>query len=267
MLFDLRGKRKRFVQVVYATLALLMGGGLILFGIGSDAPGGLSEIFGDGTNQAGQSFSEDADKIDERLKTDPRNEALLKELVRRRVSAGNNSADIDPATGQPIPTAEAETEYEAAIDAWDRYLAVAKGEPDPNVAQLASTAYITLATTATTQSEAEVNLEGAAETLKIVAAARPSVGTYSNLAYYSYAGLDFRGGDAAARKAEAEAANEGQKKSVRKQLAQIRKQAKAFEKQQAQLAQQQAGQGEEALENPLGGLSGAGGGLGATPTP
>ena len=55
---------------------------------GSDAPGGLSEIFGDGSNQAGQSFSEDADKIDERLATDPRNEALLKELVRRRVVLG-----------------------------------------------------------------------------------------------------------------------------------------------------------------------------------
>ncbi len=35
MLFDLRGRgRRRTVKIVYITLALLMGGGLVLFGIG-----------------------------------------------------------------------------------------------------------------------------------------------------------------------------------------------------------------------------------------
>ena len=34
MLFDLRGRgRRRTVKIVYITLALLMGGGLVLFGI------------------------------------------------------------------------------------------------------------------------------------------------------------------------------------------------------------------------------------------
>ena len=34
MLFDLRGKgRRRTVQVIYVSLAILMGGGLVLFGI------------------------------------------------------------------------------------------------------------------------------------------------------------------------------------------------------------------------------------------
>ena len=36
MLFDLQGKRRRVVQATYLTLALLMGGGLVFFGIGSD---------------------------------------------------------------------------------------------------------------------------------------------------------------------------------------------------------------------------------------
>ena len=34
MLFDLRGRgRRRTVQVIYLSLAILMGGGLVLFGI------------------------------------------------------------------------------------------------------------------------------------------------------------------------------------------------------------------------------------------
>src|ERR687893_705910 len=37
MLFDLRSAgRRRFIKIVYVTLALLMGGGLVLFGIGGD---------------------------------------------------------------------------------------------------------------------------------------------------------------------------------------------------------------------------------------
>ena len=42
MLFDLRGRgRRRTVQAIYLSLAILMGGGLVLFGIGSDTSGGL----------------------------------------------------------------------------------------------------------------------------------------------------------------------------------------------------------------------------------
>ena len=42
MLFDLRGSgRRTTVKVVYVTLAILMGGGLVLFGIGGSVSGGL----------------------------------------------------------------------------------------------------------------------------------------------------------------------------------------------------------------------------------
>ena len=46
MLFDLRGKgRRRTVQVIYLSLAILMGGGLVLFGIGGATSGGLFDAF------------------------------------------------------------------------------------------------------------------------------------------------------------------------------------------------------------------------------
>src|SRR2546427_7007516 len=41
MLFDLKGKRKRVVQVTYVALAVLFGGSLVLFGTGSSVSGGL----------------------------------------------------------------------------------------------------------------------------------------------------------------------------------------------------------------------------------
>ena len=43
MLFDLRGRgRRRSVQTIYVALAVLMGGGLIFFGIGGSVSGGLA---------------------------------------------------------------------------------------------------------------------------------------------------------------------------------------------------------------------------------
>ena len=42
MLFDLKGKRKRFVQVTYVVLAVLFAVGLIGFGIGGGVSGGAS---------------------------------------------------------------------------------------------------------------------------------------------------------------------------------------------------------------------------------
>ena len=48
MLFDLKGKRKRLVQVVYVGLAILFGGGLVLFGVGGNVSGGLIDAFSGG---------------------------------------------------------------------------------------------------------------------------------------------------------------------------------------------------------------------------
>ena len=62
MLFDLRGSgRRRVVKVVYITLAFLMGGGLVLFGIGGGGalPGGLV----DAITQGGSGGDDNADRF------------------------------------------------------------------------------------------------------------------------------------------------------------------------------------------------------------
>ena len=54
MLFDLRSRgRRRTVQATYLGLALLMGGGLVLFGVGTGGGGGgLLNAFGGGSTGA-----------------------------------------------------------------------------------------------------------------------------------------------------------------------------------------------------------------------
>src|SRR3954469_4271768 len=59
MLFDLRARgRRRTIQVIYVFLALLMGGGLIFFGIGGNTSGGLFDAFKSGGGSSGKDVLE-----------------------------------------------------------------------------------------------------------------------------------------------------------------------------------------------------------------
>jgi hypothetical protein len=73
MLFDLRGRRRRAVQVTYLMLALLMGGGLVLFGIGGSVSGGLIDAFkgGGGGSSTDSALEDRVDKAEERLAANP----------------------------------------------------------------------------------------------------------------------------------------------------------------------------------------------------
>jgi tetratricopeptide (TPR) repeat protein len=260
MLFDLRGRRKRVVQVVYAFLAVLLALSLLTV-VG---PFSIGDVFsGGGGGDPSSTLDDQAEAIEKRLARNPENEDLLLALVRTRYSAGNTLIQVDPTTGQQSISTDAVQEYEQAADAWSRYLRLDPAEPNPNTALQAANALFTLAQTASTGAQAESYLEDAAAAQAIVAEARPNVGTLSTLAYYSYAALDFEAGDEAARKAEQAAASKAERTQVRTQLATIRKQAKRFEKQQ-QAAAQRGGeqQAQEQLGSPLGG-----GGLGAPVTP
>src|SRR5918992_5964954 len=85
MLFDLRGRRRRAVQATYLTLAVLMGGGLVFFGIGGDVSGGLFDAFSErsgNTSGSDETFEERRDEANERLRVNPRDQEALKLLVR-----------------------------------------------------------------------------------------------------------------------------------------------------------------------------------------
>src|SRR5829696_9144225 len=119
MLFDLRGRRRRAVQATYLMLALLMGGGLVLLGVGSDATGGLLDAFkGGGGGQSGDSVLQDrVDRQEERLAKSPQSEAVLQNLIRDYYSLATGQRGSG-AIGFP---AEAKDELRKAGDYWQRY--------------------------------------------------------------------------------------------------------------------------------------------------
>jgi hypothetical protein len=205
MLFDLRGRRRRAVQATYLTLAVLMGGGLVLFGIGGDVSGGLFNAFSDssGGGTASEDLQNRIDNREERLSANPQNEATLKALIR----------DYHALAGAQLPTGavqypeEAKDELGQASEYWQRYLEVEDGEPDPSLARVALTLY----------DQGALNQpQEAAAAMRIVAEAGNNYELYLGLVSRAAAAGDERTADLAAQKA-VDLAPKNLKKQVRQQ--------------------------------------------------
>ncbi len=208
MLFDLQGKRRRLVQVVYLTLAILMGGGLVLFGIGSDAQGGLLDGCSD---QAG---TDSSSGLEQRLEdaqaavvANPENETALADVVRANYQLATESAD--PTTGQFTP--EGITRLEAADSAWEEYLSQDPDPPDDSLAGLMVQAY----------GPTGLNDPAAgAEAAGIVASERPSANAYIQLAQFAALAGDTRKAELAGDKAVGLAPKD-QREELDKQIQQL----------------------------------------------
>lgn len=210
MLFDLKGKRRRAVQGTYLALAILIGLGLIGFGVGSSVNGGLSDIFsggGNGSNTANKTLQKDIDAANRQLQLNPHNTAALRTLVQRHYQL----ASADENTQTSTFTRAAFPQLRQASAAWDRYLA-AVPNPDPALAALMLQAYDP---TALNQ---PVKAVRAAE---IVAAAQPSVQAYGRVVAYASLAHDTRTVDLASKKALALAPPD-QRATVKQQLAQAK---------------------------------------------
>jgi hypothetical protein len=266
MLFDLSGKRRNFIRVVYAILAALFLGGFLFFGIGSDAPGGLGDLLGFGTNETSSGtpqFDEEIEDAESRLAEDPKDQAALSQLVQVRYQAGNNALERDEETGQVTLTTEAEEQFSESTDAWDRYVKVAK-KPSGDVAAIANQAYAILLQFSEPQELPQL-AEDAVPAAETYAEANPGVGTYATLAQVAYFAGDTKTGDDAAAKA-AQEVDASQRKQLEKDLGAAKEAAAQLDKQLAKQAQQ--GGEEGAFTNPLGDLgTGSPLGGGATPAP
>src|SRR5436190_6270204 len=227
MLFDLRGKRKRMVQVVYAGLALIFLVGFVGFSIGSgNAPGGLLDAIGLGgnSNSSGSlstQFDPQINSANAQLAKHPKDTQSLLKLAKYEYFKGKQGVTQDQATGQVSVSEDAHTELGSSADAWEKYLKLNKGKPNPSVAAYMVQVYYLLN-----------DANGAADAQQIVAQKTPSSGSYGQLAFYRYASFDIPAGDAAASKAES-LAPKLQRKQVTQQLTSIRKQAVKNKKQQA----------------------------------
>jgi hypothetical protein len=253
MLFDIRGRRKHVVRVVYAILALLMGASLFLV-VG---PFNIANIAGNGSStSASQVLDEQAERIERKLRAQPDDEALLGVLTRTRITAGNALTEVSPETGAKVVSPEARQEFEQASAAWQGYLKQANSVSAP-IASLMAAGYFTLAEVAPSFEEAEENVAEGAAAQNLAAEAQPTVNSLTTLAIYQYFAGNFKAGDEAAKKAEAKAPK-AEAKEVKKKMAEFRARGKAFEKQKQEFAKQEKEKGKESLQNPFGGLGGSG---------
>jgi hypothetical protein len=258
MLFDLTGKRKHVVRVVYAILAVLMGGSLFL----AVGPFNLAEIVDTGGSTSATSALDDqAERIEGRLQKDPKDEGQLLALARTRILAGNTLIEQDPETGVTVVTPEARAEFEQGLQAWNKYLKAADAEPSANVAQMVGRAYFSLAETSALINEIEENIAKATAAQRLVAESQPSLNSLSTLAIYEYFNGDFAAADKAVKQAAEFAPSKAAAKGVEEQLAAYRKRGKQWEKQKQKAAKEQSKRGREQLEGGFGGFGTGAAGL------
>jgi hypothetical protein len=194
MLFDLRGSgRRRTVKIVYITLAFLMGGGLVLFGIGGGGgvSGGLVDAItsrsGGGDTGADRFTKQEAAAL-KKTQANPQDAPAWAALARARFQVAGSGNNVDPAKGTFTKAGAAK--LTAAGDAWDHYLALNPKKPDDRVASLMVQAFSTLNQPAK-----------AAEAQEIITNARPTSSTFTQLAVFAYQAGQTRKGDLAKNKA------------------------------------------------------------------
>ena len=190
MLFDLRGRgRRRTIQVLYGSLAILMAGGLVLFGVGTGGGGGglLNAFNPNGGKGVAKSYvSQQTKDAEKRARLDPSNPQVWANLVTAHYQdAGQES---DQATG--AYNAAGKADLRAAGQAWEQYKKLVK-KPDSTVASLMGEAY---------QSLGEYNQ--AAQVWQLVADANPKVANYwTYVALNAYAAKNTSLGDLAGAQA------------------------------------------------------------------
>jgi hypothetical protein len=217
MLFDLRGRgRRRTIQVIYLSLAVLMGGGLVFFGIGGSVSGGLFDAVGlTGNSNSSGGGSDILNKQEKtavkRVTVNPRDAAGWAAVARIRYQRAGQGSNYDQQTGSFKEGGR--KALRRAAQAWQRYLALNPAKPDSNLASLMVQAFAGLG-------EAKPGVAAA----EIVTQARPSSNAFYTLALFAYAAGQTRKGDLAGQKAVS-LAPVTSRPSVKSQVDQLKQQA------------------------------------------
>jgi hypothetical protein len=190
MLFDLRSRgRRRTVQVVYLGLAILIGGGLVLFGVGTGSGnGGLLNAFGGGGSNNQSSIISSAEKT--ALKQTQKNPSDPAAWAALETARYQNASSSGFNTSTNTYTDAGKKELAATTQAWQKYLSLTKS-PSNELAIFAGNSYGTLGQYA-----------NAAAAWEYATQADPTaVRSFECLAMTAYAAQQTRKGDLAATKA------------------------------------------------------------------
>jgi tetratricopeptide (TPR) repeat protein len=217
MLFDLRGSgRRRAVKIVYITLAFLIGGGLVFFGIGGGGAlsGGLVDAITSSDGGGGVNvdrFRAAEQKATREARADPQNAALWAAVARARFNLASAGENVNQSTGEFSDQGKAE--LQAAGRAWEEHLKLAGNKADSRVAGLMVQAYSVLG-----------EFDKAAEAQEVIALDRDSSGAYAQLALLAYQAGQTRKGDLARDKA-LKLTDPDMRQNIKGQLDQARAQA------------------------------------------
>jgi hypothetical protein len=191
MLFDLRSRgRRRTVQAVYLGLAILIGGGLVLFGVGTGSGnGGLLNAFGGGgSNQQGALIDAAEKNALKQTQKNPSDPAAWAALETARYQNASSGGGFD--TNANTYTAAGKKELAKAMVAWQKYLTLTKN-PSNDLAIFAGNAYATLG-----------DYANSATAWEYASQADPTAAkSFVCLAMTAYAAQQTRKGDLAAAKA------------------------------------------------------------------
>jgi hypothetical protein len=217
MLFDLRGSgRRRTIQIVYISLAVIMGAGLVLFGIGGAVSGGLV----DAITQGGGSTSTGVDTYQKReaqavaaTKAKPNDPAVWAALARARFQLASAGDNLNQSTGEY--SAQGKRILAQAGVAWQQHLKLAGKNPDSRVAPVMVQVYSALG-------------DGvkAVEAQEIITEARPRATTFATLAILAYQAGQTRKGDLARGKA-LELTDADQRETMKAQIDEAKTQSAA----------------------------------------
>jgi hypothetical protein len=218
MLFDLRGAgRRRTVQAIYLGLAILMGGGLVLFGVGGNVGGGLLDaVKGNGSGGSSNTFEKRVQQLEKRTRLNPKDSAAWLALTRARYSETTTGDNYDQATSAFTP--KGLQALRTVEQSWDSYLALNPKKPDANVANLMVQAFGPSGLNEPAKAVSAMEI--------VVDARKPSYALYAQLAQLAYAAGQTRKGDLSVAKSLALAPKD-QRDQLKQQLDQIKAQSAA----------------------------------------
>ena len=223
MLFDLRGAgRRNTVRAIYLGLAILMGAGLVFFGIGGATNGGLLNAFnGKGNSSSNSTFTKRVAALEKKVKLNPNDAASWAQLAKYRAQQASVAGENYDQNTSSF-TKKGLVVLKSATDAWEKYLALNPPKPDPNIANFMVQAYTQLN-----------NPDKAVGAQEIVADARPKqYALWAQLAQLAYIAGQTRKGDLSAAKAVSLAPKD-QKQTVKSSLDSAKTQALQQQVQQA----------------------------------
>ncbi len=242
MLFDLQGSRKTAVKVIYLGLAILMAGGLVLFGVGSNVNGGLADVFG-GSSSA-DSARDQVKTYSESVQKNPKDAAALSKLIAARYALAGDTENFNAKDG--TFSAEGTQQLKDARQEWGTYRKLTGDDFSTQTANYAVQVFLGLQ-----------DAKGATNVQQLITERDPNAANYLALMLYaSYAGNSLVATGAEQRALEL--ASKDEKQEVKSQIKEIKDQiGERNAELQKQIQQQFAAQQKQSQpSNPFGGVGG-----------